>query len=250
MDVKRLILISVLLFAQHGSGQAAEAGRPLRATPSVSSPSSVSPSDRVTVLLAGAVERPGAVGLAAAQASVANALAAAGGTSRQSYRLATLLLRRSRADTAQAECLPLDARHAALLIEDDPLLAVRKDLVSQLLSGQLIRLDARDDIVSEPGVPTFLLHDGDLLAVPARSSVVYVATTGGAIRRLRHEPSAPAESYLKQLSKADRQGADDFVLHYPNGRQLELAIEAWRYRPTMVPPGSLIAPDQVCLRRE
>lgn len=247
MDVKRLFLISALAFASVDTGLAAETGRALRATSALDQSSTDSPADQVAILVAGAVERPGAATLPVAQATVAGVLAAVGGASRESYRLATLLLRRTGENSENAACLPLAARHASLLIQDDPKLGSRTDLITQVLSGQLVRIAARDGLA---GVPTFLLQAGDLLALPARSSVVYVATAQGAIVRLPHEPSAPAETYLEQLPKTERKGVDAFTLHYPNGRQLELAVDPWNYRPTMIPPGSLIAPESVCLLRE
>ncbi|MDP9141308.1 MAG: hypothetical protein M3O62_11030 [Pseudomonadota bacterium] len=153
-------------------------------------------------------------------------------------------------NSEDAACTPLAARHASLLIQDDPKLGARTDLISQLQSGQLVRIGARDGLAGEPGVPTFLLQEGDLLALPARSSVVYVATAEGTIVRLPHEPSAAADAYIKRLPRADRKGVDRFMLHYPNGEPLELAVDPWHYRPTMIPPGSLIAPESVCLLRE
>ncbi len=250
MDVKRLFLISALVCASVDTGFAAETGRALRVAMALDQASTDSPEDRVAILVAGAVERPGSVTLSAAKATVAEVLAAVGGASRESYRLSTLLLRRTGVDRADVACTPLAARHAALLIQDDPKLGSRTDLIAQLLSGQLVRINARDGLAGEPGVPTFLLQTDDLLALPSRSAVVYVATAHGTIVRLQHEPSAPAETYLKQLQKADIKGVDEFVLHYPNGQQLELAVDPWHYRLTMIPPGSLIAPESVCLLRE
>jgi hypothetical protein len=251
MDVKRLFLISALVFASVDISLAAEIGRALRVTTALNQSSTDSSEDhQVTILVAGAVERPEAVTLPAAEATVAGVLAAAGGASRESYRLSTLLLRRTGVDSDEAACMPLAARHASLLIQDDAKLGARTDLISQLLSGQLVRIAARDYLAGESGVPTLLLQEGDLLALPARSTVVYVATVQGRIVRLPHEPSAAAEIYLGQLPTVDRKGIDKVLLHYPSGQQIELALDPWRYRPTMIPPGSLIAPDSVCLLRE
>lgn len=249
MDVMRFLMMLMSLFVFADGALAAEANRRLQPTDTLDL-SAAEADGRVAVLLAGAVERPGSVVLDAVQATVGRAIAAAGGASRDSYRFATLLLRRTGANADAAECLPVMARLAGLLIQDDPKLGSRTDLVSQLASGQLISLDPRDTVAATPGVAPLLLQDGDLLALPSRSSVVYMATAQGAIVRLRHEPAAPAERYIEQLPKADRRGIDEFILHYPNGQQTELAIDAWRYRPTMIPPGALIAPDSVCLRRD
>ncbi len=247
VDAGRFAAVVVLAFALIGGDAAAEAGRALQVSSALGeAPASVS-GHGVSVVVAGAVERPGGVSLSAEDATVAKVLQAVGGASRQGYRLATLLLRRT-GQNAEPACLPAASRHAMLLIKGDPTLGSRDDLVTQLSSGQLIRLDARDAVVAE-AVP-LLLQDGDLLALPQRTGTVYVAGAQGAIVRMQHDPTAAAKAYLAQLPKAERQGVDEFVLHYPNGRTLNLALDAWNYQPTMVPPGSLIAPGSVCFQRD
>lgn len=250
MDAKRLFLVIALSCASAVARAQPDADRSLRSAAPSELPADGSDSRVLSVQLDGSIGRPGDIRMVADQATVQNALAAGGGATRDSYRLGTLLLRRTGLGDGPVDCIPLEALHASLLMQDDPELGKRTDVIRQLLSGQRIRVDARDAVAGEVGIRPVLLQDGDLLALPGRSGVVYVATAQGAIVRVPHSPSAAADVYIDQLPKADRKGVGKFVLHYPNGRQLELALDAWRYRPTRVPPGSLIAPDSVCLRSE
>ncbi|HEY1075265.1 MAG TPA: hypothetical protein VGE51_01125 [Fontimonas sp.] len=247
MDAKRLLLITALSCVSALAHAQDDAGRSPRSTATIDSSA---PTGTVTVQLDGAVERPGNIKIPAADANVRNVLAAGGGATPDSYRLATLLLRRSGAGGDEPTCIPLAARHAGLLLQDDPRLGKDTEAIRQLMSGQRVRIDASDSVAAEPGARPVMLQDGDFLAIPARSGSVYVATGAGRIVRMPHLPSAPADEYVDQLPKEDRRGVSRFVLHYPNGRQFALSLGAWRYRPTAVPPGSLIAPESVCLRSE
>ncbi|MDP9141839.1 MAG: hypothetical protein M3O62_13710, partial [Pseudomonadota bacterium] len=74
MDVKRLFLISALMFASVDIGLAAETSRALRTTTSLGQSSTDSPKPQIAILVAGAVERPGAATLPAAEATVAGVL--------------------------------------------------------------------------------------------------------------------------------------------------------------------------------
>ncbi|WP_370307136.1 hypothetical protein [Sinimarinibacterium flocculans] len=201
----------------------------------------------VTVL--GAVRHAGAAAMPAPP-TVDALLDAAGGLELQAYRFATLLLRPAGGAQPPYVCVSPGARHAALLIENDPVLRGEQAVVSGLLSGTLERLPALAPPFGRLGSDrsgATLLQPGDLLAVPQRTAQVYVVLRDGRVSILPHRPERSAADYLAE-GPADRLARPrDYVLHTPEGHVTALAVEGWNAQPTAVPPGSMLAPTATCL---
>lgn len=207
----------------------------------------------IAVAVAGAVKQPGSVVVSPLAATIDNVLGAAGGVMPDGYRFAAILLRETTAAAATPEatsgrCVPVTDLHAALLLRDDPVLSLRRDLADQLLAGRLRRAGVQELAVATEGPSTAPnVLNGDILALPARTGTVYVAPSAGRILAFQHEPTARAEEYLRKADPDESSDVDRYVLMYPSGRSVSLQLEAWHYEPTMVPPGSLIAPAIDCL---
>ncbi|MGB1560668.1 MAG: hypothetical protein ACPHN2_04115 [Sinimarinibacterium flocculans] len=201
----------------------------------------------VTVL--GAVRRAGAASMPAPP-TVDALLDAVGGLEPQAYRFATLLLRPAGGAPPRFVCVSPGARHAALLIENDPVLRSEQAVVSGLLSGTIERLPALAPPFGRLGSDrsgATLLQPGDLLAVPQRTAQVYVVLRDGRVNVLSHRPERSAADYLAE-GPADRLARPrDYVLHTPEGHVTVLAVEGWNAQPTAVPPGSMLAPVATCL---
>jgi hypothetical protein len=203
---------------------------------------------RVEVL--GAVARPGPVDLSAPALTDGDRIwARAGGARSEAYRFAGLLLRGAAATTPAVPCVAPGARHAALLIADDPGLGGRIDLITGLLEGRVQRLPLPDRpfgrLGSDRAAP--LLRAGAVLALPQRTPRVYVVQADGAVASLAHRAERMAADYLDQLPRQRLRPRRDYVLHYPDGSVTGLALEAWNAQPTAVPPGSMLAPATGCL---
>ncbi|MFA5940152.1 MAG: hypothetical protein WC809_12415 [Sinimarinibacterium sp.] len=212
---------------------------------------------KISVTAVGAVKRPGKVAVSPLAATVDGVISVAGGARTDAYRFAVMVLRADTGASAEAEsssarCVPLADLHAALLVRDDADLASDAALSRQLLGGQLRRAALQDVVLGlETASPAPDLLDGDMLVLPGRTGTVYVAADGsGRIARFQHEPTVRAEEYLRLADPEDAADVDRYVLLYPNGRAVDLRLAPWRYEPTMVPPGSLIAPAVDCLPGE
>lgn len=205
----------------------------------------------LSVRVAGAVSRPGVAMISPLAATLDGLLARAGDVLPEGYRFGTLVLRAASAGAAvssdgPAVCLPPADFHALLLLGDDPALSLDADTTAAIRQRRLARATAPTLVRGSLGAAEWpKLQDGDIVAVPQRTPLVYVAAADGRVARLQHESSVLADEYL---DRADLGGSGaKHVLLYPDGRPIELSLDAWRYRPTMVPPGSLIAPAVGCL---
>lgn len=206
--------------------------------------------DPVSVTVLGAVARPDVVSLAKAPATVDDALDAVGGADADAYRFALLLLRPVAESPARFPCLAPGASHAALLMGDDPVLLEQNDLVARLRDGRMQRLPAQQAVFGRLGSDrggTVPLRSGDVLAVPQRSSQVYVIEIDGRVESIAHDPRLAADDYLDLLPAERLARRRDYVLHYPDGQVASLALEGWNAEPAAVPPGSMLAPAAGCL---
>ena len=102
------------------------------------------PGDAVTISVAvdGAVRQPGKVVISPLAATVDAVIQSAGGVRPDAYRFAAMTLRADpEAVPAQpsAVCVLLADFHATLLLRDDAVLGMRRDLSDKLLAGQLHR---------------------------------------------------------------------------------------------------------------
>ena len=181
---------------------------------------------------------------------------AAGGKRLDAYRFAAMILRAdpdavASVDPAVQRCVPLADLHAALLLRDDIALGAQADLADRLLNGQLRRGGLQNIVLGvEKAYREPELLDGDVLALPARTGTVYVVPSAGRIMKFQHEATVRAEEYLQLADPEDTADVDRYILLYPSGRAVDLKLAPWRYEPTMVPPGSLIAPAVDCLPGE
>lgn len=204
----------------------------------------------VSVEVTGAVAKSGAVSLAGPSATVDDALGGAGGVGVDAYRFALLLLRPVAESPARFPCVTPGARHAALLIGDDPVLRAQNDLVARLRDGRVQRLFAQQGAFGRLGSDrggSMMLRSGDVLALPQRSGRVYVIAMDGRVESVVHDPRLTADDYLDQLPSERVVRRRDYVLHYPDGHVTELMLEGWNAEPTVVPPGSMLAPAAGCL---
>lgn len=201
------------------------------------------------VEVVGAVMHPRSVALSSAAMSADEALAQAGGADVDAYRFATLLLRRTTEVAPRFPCVAPGARHAALLMAEDPALNGQTEWTAGLLEGRIQRLAMHDRPFGRLGSDraAVMLRAGDILAVPRRSRRVYVVYADGATESLEHRAELMAGDYLDQVPQQRLAGRGEYVLHYPDGSALELALEAWNAEPMVVPPGSMLAPVARCL---
>lgn len=250
--VQRVVLTTFMLAATLGVADAGAAD----STPAEHSKLRMSaPGDAATVsvTVVGAVRKPRKVIASPLAATVDALIESAGGPWPETYRFAAMILRAGPAiatSEASGRCVPLADLHASLLLRDDAGLGSKRELVDGLLAGQRHRVGMQELVLgSERGLPTQLM-DGDVLALPARTGVVYVAPGRGPVARLQHEPTLRAEEYLRRADPSGDGDASHYLLLYPDGRSVTLELEPWRYVPRVVPPGSLIAPAVDCLPGE
>lgn len=86
------------------------------------------------------------------------------------------------------------------------------------------------------------LLDGDQLFIPGRIKWILV---DGAVRDVGLRPFATgqrAEDYIEESGGILR-SAGETSLTYPDGRVIQLKLDAWNYEPVSVPPGSVIMVD-------
>ncbi|MEQ1438353.1 hypothetical protein AAG565_03220 [Fontimonas sp. SYSU GA230001] len=211
------------------------------------------PGEAVTIAVEvlGAVGQPGRVTLSPLAATVDAVVQAAGGLLPDAYRFGTIVLRAGAdAGAGVAACVSAADLQASLLLGDDAALGGRRDLVEALRSGRLHRVGQQAAVLGDEPPPPLSLQQGDVVVVPARAAAVYVLTPGARIVRLQHEAALRAEAYLRRADPEAAAHPGRQVLLFPNGREVELSLKPWRYEPTMVPPGSLIAPAVDCLPSE
>ena len=201
------------------------------------------------VEVVGAVMHPGSVALTSARMSADQVLAQAGGTGADAYRFANLLLRRVAETAPRFPCVAPGARHAALLMADDPALRDQAELIAGLLDGRIQRLTLHDRPFGRLGSDraAAMLRADDILAVPRRSRRIYLVYADGATESLEHRAELTAKDYLDQAPQKRLAKRGEYVLHYPDGNAVGLALEAWNAEPTVVPPGSMLAPVAGCL---
>jgi hypothetical protein len=203
----------------------------------------------VVVDVLGAVARPGRLELNDAPMTADGAFAQLGGTRAGAYPFASLLLRVVAATPPRFRCITPGARHAALLMGDDPALRPESALITGLLDGRIQRMSLLDRPFGRLGSDrgATMLRSGDTLAVPLRSQRVHVVFADGAVASVAHRAELMAGDYLDQLPADRLARRRDYVLHYPDGSVAGLALEAWNAEPTAVPPGSMLAPAAACL---
>jgi hypothetical protein len=206
-------------------------------------------SDTVVVDVLGAVARPGRLELKNAAAMADGVFAQLGGTRTGAYPFASLLLRVVDATPPRFHCVTPGARHAALLMGEDPALRVEAALIAGLLDGRIQRMSLLDRPFGRLGSDrsATMLRSGDTLAVPLRPQRVHVVFADGTVASVAHRAELMAGDYLDQLPADRLARRRDYVLHYPDGHVVRLALEAWNAEPTAVPPGSMLAPAAACL---
>lgn len=226
------------------------AGIPAWLPPAVAQAGASAGGPQVFAEVLGAVVQPGPVSSGDDKVTVDHALALAGGTRPGAYRFAAMLLRTVAQTPATFPCVTPSARHAALLMGDDPGLREQDALIAGLLDGRVQRMSAQGRpfgrLGSDRGGQT-VLRGGDVLAVPAHTNRVYIVLDDGQVESAEHLPELMADDYLDQVSADRLARRGDYVLHYPDGAIAELALEAWNAEPTAVPPGSMLAPAAGCL---
>jgi len=206
--------------------------------------------DEVLINVLGAVARPGPARLPGSQATAAYAFAALGGARVDAYRFATLLLRTVAEAPPRFPCVSPGARHAALLIGDDPVLRGEAAILAGLLDGRIERMAVHDRPFGRLGSDrgeTAMLRSGDVLALPRRSAHVFVVLNDGRVETIAHGAEWMADDYLDAVSADRLAPRRAYVLHYPDGTLAELKLEGWNAEPAAVPPGSMLAPSAACL---
>jgi hypothetical protein len=202
------------------------------------------------VKVLGAVRRPGPVSGSREAATVDQVLALAGGARDDAYRFASLLLRPVADVAPRFPCVSPGARHAALLMGDDPELRREGELIRGLLDGRVQRMPAHNTpfgrLGKDRGVPLAVAVN-DVLALPQRTSRIFVMLNNGRVETVEHKPDATADAYLAALPREQRAPLRDYVMHYPDGSVAALNLEGWNATPVTVPPGSMLAPDAGCL---
>jgi hypothetical protein len=201
------------------------------------------------VEVVGAVRHPGSVALTSAGMNADEALAQVGGADADAYRFANLLLRRTAEAAPRFPCVAPGARHAALLMADDAALKGQTELTAGLLDGRIQRLAMHDRPFGRLGSDraAVMLRAGDILVVPRRSGRVYIVYADGATESLEHRAELTAGDYLDQVPRQRLARLGEYLLHYPDGSAVGLALEAWNAEPMVVPPGSMLAPAAGCL---
>lgn len=201
------------------------------------------------VEISGAVRKPGLILLKRSHLPVSDAVALAGGYAPEAYLFGAVLLRKSleRNTTAgrASPCLPDSERQALATIESALPFDRARELIESVLSRRLSRSPVRLEPLGPRGgvVSELALTDGDVLVIPPRPAHVHVA---GAVKRqgsITYQPGWLAEDYRKVAQDSGRSlfGRDVIVL--PGGESRTLDLGFWNYRPTAVPPGSLLIFD-------
>lgn len=200
-----------------------------------------------SVRIVGAVRSPGEVRIPM-QLSLDRVIDLAGGLLPSAYRFGAVVLRVSEAQDSAVPCVPPAAFQAITMIADDPLIRGVNGLISALQTGQMRRIDAADARYGAlfDDAPAAVIQPGDVVAIPSRTSKVFVAVPGSSALLLNHESGWAADDYLRQPEVQPLLGDwKEFALYYPNGRSVTLSIDHWRYQDTAVPPGAMIAPARV-----
>lgn len=212
-------------------------------------PTSGSPLAKDAITVIGAVEQAGIVGSKGAR--VDDAIADAGGLREDAYPLGAMLYRRlpdERGDSATAGVErdlvagALDGLQVAL---SGPFGGERRArLIAELRTeGRFMRVPVAADAALQRRFPERnpALAPGDVLFLPTRPETVTVI---GAVRspgQMAFHSGATADDYLEQaggwLPGARRQRS---AVYLPDGKLRDLSLSFWNYKPTAVPPGSII----------
>ncbi|MFC4252570.1 capsule biosynthesis GfcC family protein [Sinimarinibacterium flocculans] len=198
----------------------------------------------------GAVMRPGPATLASADAHFDRGVEQLGGPLEGAYRFAAMILRLDEAHPVSLPCLSPSALHAAQLLQDDPTLTSERNVIEALLAGRMQRVLAAERPFGRLGTDRgreAKLQSGDVLALPGRSQRVYVVLADGRAEALDHRAEWTVKDYLDALPAHELASRRQYLLHYPDGQAAELALSAWNRTPSAVPPGSMLAPRNVCL---
>lgn len=219
-------------------------------TPLAVAEQSVEAAGAVRVEVRGAVMRPGPATLASADAHFDRGVEQLGGPLEGAYRFAAMILRLDEAHPMSLPCLSPSALHAAQLLRDDPTLTNERNVIEALLAGRVQRVLAAERPFGRLGTDRdreAKLQSGDVLALPGRSQRVYVVLADGRAEALDHRAEWTVKDYLDALPAHELASRRQYLLHYPDGQAAELALSAWNRTPSAVPPGSMLAPRNVCL---
>lgn len=206
------------------------------------------------VLLTGEVKNPGTYDLIAGD-TLGSLLKRAGGVTEEAYPNGTIFSRKSERKReeqrykSEAQSLELSLATALQVTETDKKpnaqeIALAKNLIAELKSAEAL---GRLTIEADPSVLTanpeldILLETGDKIYVPKRPLTVRVAGEVLSPASLQFRSGKTPQDYLNEAGgftyNADQDRA--FVV-LPDGSAQPLAVSAWNYKATLIPPGATI----------